>query len=72
MTYTISAQAMGGEFERVPLRSVKETKDNVMQAAWLFSQQATLCDVIVTCGKKHVVTYRDGQLTHHNGKKHKP
>lgn len=72
MTYTISAQATGGEFERVPLRRVKETKDNVMQAAWLFSQQATLCDVVVTCGLKHVATYRDGELTCYNGKEHKP
>lgn len=72
MTYTISAQAMGGEFERVPLRRVKETKDNVMQAAWLFSQRATLCDVVVTRGSKHVATYRDGKLTNYNGKEHKP
>lgn len=72
MTYTISAQAMGGEFERVPLRRVKETKDNVMQAAWLFSQQATLCDVVVTRGSKHVATYRNGNITYYNGKEHKP
>ena len=72
MTYTISAQAMGGEFERVPLRRAKETKDNAMYAGWHFSQRATLCDVVVTCGSKHVATYRDGKLTCYNGKEHKP
>lgn len=72
MTYTISAQAMGGEFERVPLRRAKATKDDAMKAAWLFSQQATLCDVVVTRGSKHVATYRDGKLTNYNGKEHKP
>ena len=72
MTYTISVQAMGGEFERVPLQRYKITKDDALNAAWLFSQRATLCDVVVTCGLKHVATYRDGELTHYNGKEHKP
>lgn len=71
MTYTISAQARGGEFERVPLRRAKATKDDAMKAAWFFSQQATLCDVVVTCGSKHVATYRDGNLIDYNGKEHK-
>ena len=71
MTYTISAQARDGEFQRVALRRAKETKDNAMQAAWHLSTRATLCDVVVTRGSKHVATYREGNLTHYNGKEQK-
>ena len=69
--YTISAQERGGKFARVPLRRAKETKDNCMQAAWRFSQTTTLCDVALTQGSKHVAAYRDGVITHLNGKEHK-
>ena len=70
-TYTISAQERGGEFARVPLRRVRETKDNAMQIAWTFSKKAYLCDAVLTLGSKHVLTYRNGVITHLNGKEHK-
>jgi hypothetical protein len=69
-TYTISATVPDGLF-RVPLNRAKETKDNAMQAARNFSNHATLCDVVLTCGSKHVVTYRNGRITKLNGKEHK-
>lgn len=70
MTYTISVQDENGY--RVPLRRAKATKDEAMLAAWKFSQQATLCDVVATCGSKHVATYRNGNMTAYNGKERKP
>lgn len=72
MTYTISVQARDGEFQRVPLKRAKATKDEAMKAAWNFSQYGILCDVVVTRGSKHVATYRDQKLTHYNGKEQKP
>ena len=72
MTYTISVQAREGEFQRVTLRRTKAAKDDACKSAWLFSQQATLCDVVVARGSKHVATYRGGVLTVWNGKEHKP
>lgn len=71
MTYTISVQARDGELHRVPLKRAKATKDDAMFRAWESSQCLTLCDVVVTQGKKHVATYRDGNTTHYNGKEHK-
>jgi len=70
-TYTLSAQNRGGEIARVPLRRAKETKDNAMLAAFNFSERATLCDVVLTCGRKHVVTYRNGRITALDGKEPK-
>ena len=64
--YTISVMDENGY--SIPLKRAKDTRDNFMQAAWNFSQHATLCDVVVTCGSKHVVTYRDGKTTRLNGK----
>ena len=72
MTYTISVQAREGEFQRVALKRRKTTKDEAMKAAWNFSHCVTLCDVVVTCGSKHVATYKEGVLTVWNGKEHKP
>ena len=72
MTYTISVQARDGEFQRVALKRRKTTKDEAMKAAWEFSKTVTLCDVVVTCGSKHVVTYKEGFLTVWNGKEQKP
>lgn len=69
-TYTISAKDRKGGHV-IPLRRAKETKDNAMQAAWRFSQTTTLCDVALTQGSKHVAAYRDGVITHLNGKEHK-
>ena len=71
MIYTISAKERGVQ-NLIPLRRYSITKVEAMNAAWLFSQRATLCDVVVTRGSKHVVTYRNGNLTHYNGKEHKP
>lgn len=68
--YTIWAQERGGEFARVPLKRAKETKDNAMMAGHHFSLHATLCDVVITQGSKHVATYRDGKITQLNGKEH--
>jgi hypothetical protein len=65
--YTVSAQERDGD-ERVTLKRAKVSKDEAMQAAWNFSQHATLCDVVLTCGSKHVVTYRKGRITALNGK----
>ena len=70
MTYTISAKERNG-FHVTPLRRAKTTKDEALLAAYRFSQQATLCDVVVTCGSKHLATYRGGELTHYNGKEQK-
>ena len=70
-TYTISTQERGGECARIPLRRAKEKRYDAMQAAWLFSQRATLCDVVLTQGSKHVATYRNGKITHLNGEEHK-
>jgi len=70
-TYTISTQERGGECARVPLRRAKGTKDQAMRAAWEFSNTAPLCDVVLTQGSKHVITYRDGDITHSNGKEYK-
>ncbi len=70
-TYTISAQERGGECAQVPMRRGKATKDHAMQSAWLFSQTTTLCDVVLTQGSKHVATYRNGKMTHLDGKEHK-
>lgn len=55
----------------MPLKRAKATKDDAMFRAWESSQCLTLCDVVVTQGKKHVATYRDGNTTHYNGKEHK-
>lgn len=70
-TYTISTQERGGECARVPLRRAKGAKKNCMFAAWQFSNTVPLCDVVLTQGSKHVITYRDGDITHLNGKEHK-
>ena len=69
-TYTISVKERNG-FHVIPLMRAKETKDNAMEAAWQFSKIADLCDVVLTLGSKHVVTYRDGVITALNGKEHK-
>ena len=69
-TYTISAKERNG-CHVIPLRRAKEKRYDAMQAAWLLSQRAALCDVIVAQGSKHVATYRDGKITHLNGKEHK-
>lgn len=70
-TYILSAQERGGEIARVPLRRAKETKVNAILAAVKFSERATLCDVVLTCGSKHVATYRNGRITALNGKDRK-
>lgn len=70
MTFTISAEDENGY--RIPLKRGKARKDDAMRAAWTLSQSGALCDVVVTCGSKHVATYRDGSLTHYSGKEHKP
>ena len=69
-TYTISAQERKGS-NVIPLKRFKTTEDNAMFAAWQFSNTAGLCDVVVALGSKHVATYRDGKITHLNGKEHK-
>lgn len=69
-TYTISAKERNAR-NTIPLRRAKDTKDNAMKAACEFSLRATLCDVFLTQGWKHVVTYRDGNITHLNGKEYK-
>lgn len=68
-TYTISAKKRNG-CHVIPLRRAKWTKDNAMFVAWQFSNTETLCDVVLTQGSKHVATYRDGKITHLNGKEH--
>lgn len=70
MTYTISAQDKNGY--NIQLKRSKETKDQVLFAAWKFSQSATLCYVVVKQGSKHLATYRRGVVTSWNGKEHKP
>lgn len=69
MRYTISAQDENGY--RIPLKRSKETKEQVLFAAWKFSQNATLCDVVVKQGSKHLATYRRGVVTVWNGKEQK-
>jgi hypothetical protein len=70
MTFTISAQDENGH--RIPLKRAKVTMEDAMEAAWDFSESGLICDVVVTRGSKHVATYRDGNLTHYNGKEQKP
>jgi hypothetical protein len=72
VTYTISSQERTGELHRVALKRAKTTKDDAMKAAWKFSLDTLICDVVVTRGSKHVATYRDGKITELNGKEHKP
>jgi len=67
-TYTISTQERGGECARVPLRRAKGTKDQAMRAAWNCSLWGSLCDISLTQGSKHVATYRNGKMTHLDGK----
>lgn len=69
MTYTISVQDDNGY--SIPLKRAESTKHEAALAAYTFSQQATLCDVVVTCGSKHVATYRNGVATVWNGKEQK-
>lgn len=69
-TCTISAKERNGCLV-IPLRREKCAKDDAMEAAWLFSKKADLCDAVLTQGSKHVATYRDGKITHLNGKEHK-
>ena len=69
-TYTISAKERNGCYV-IPLRRAKETRDNAILAGHHFSRRATLCDVVLTQGSKHVITYRDGDITHSNGKEYK-
>lgn len=69
-TYTISAKERNGGHV-IPLRRAKETRDNAILAGHHFSLQATLCDVVLTQGSKHVATYRNGKITHLDGKEHK-
>ena len=69
-TYTLYAQKRGADQDWVPLKRWRDAKDNAMEAAWQFSQKADLCDAVLTQGSKHVVTYRDGRITHLNGKEH--
>ena len=66
-TYTVSVKEEVTGW-RVALRGYRKSKDEVMKIAWEFSQRATLCDVVVDCGGKHVVTYRDGRMKELNGK----
>lgn len=69
-TYTIHVQSRDTS-DRVALRRKAQTKEDAMEAAERFSNVVPLCDVVVTIGSKHVVTYRDCQITHLNGKEYK-
>ena len=69
--YTIHAQSRD-DGECVPLKREAGTKDHAMRGAWVFSASATLCDIVLTQGSKHVVTYSNGVITHLNGKEAKP
>lgn len=69
-TYTISAKERNGS-HAIPLRREKCAKDDAMRAAWNCSLWGSLCDISLTQGSKHVATYRDGNITHLNGKEHK-
>ena len=66
-TYTISAKERNG-CHVIPLRREKCAKDDAMRAAWNCSLWGSLCDISLTQGSKHVATYRDGKITHLNGK----
>ena len=66
-TYTISAKERNGG-NVTPLRREKCAKDDAMRAAWNCSLWGSLCDISLTQGSKHVATYRDGKITHLNGK----
>lgn len=70
-TYTISAQERGGNLSRVPIKREKGTNENAMRGAWIVSTHAPLCDIVLTQGSMHVVTYRNGVITALNGKEHK-
>ena len=50
------------------MKRFRSTKDDAMMYAYAFSQKAALCDAVLTRGSKHIVTYRDGQITELNGK----
>lgn len=70
MTYTISVKDENGY--SIPLKRIKAAKEEVLQAAWMFSMSATLCDVVVARGSKHFATYRKGLPKVWNGKDQKP
>lgn len=67
-TYTLWAQERAGEFARVPVRRAKETRENAILAAHRVSARATLCDLILTCGRSHVATFRNGKMTAQDGR----
>lgn len=66
-TYTIHAQDRNSGW-RVPLRRANETKDEVMQAGCHVSIWSAICDVVITQGSRHIATFRNGNMTHLNGK----
>jgi len=68
-TYTISAKDRKGGHV-IPLRRAKADKEDARLSARMLSERATLCDVVLTQGSKHVATYRDGEITHLTGKEH--
>lgn len=68
-TYTIFAKEIGLQ-NMIPLGRARMLKDDAMKAAWRFSFDATLCDVVLRCGSKHVATYRKGKMIEYLGKAH--
>lgn len=70
--HTISVQQRDGDFHRVALKTKDVHKHDAMKAAWRFSYDVELCDVVVTKGKKHVATYRRGKMIEYLGKAHTP
>lgn len=70
-TYTLWAQERDGELARVPFKRAIEPRGNAMEGALRTSAKATLCDLILTCGRAHVATFRNGQITALDGKEYK-
>lgn len=71
MTYTVSVQDRKWG-HMIQLKRSKCTIAHAANAALEFSKVATLCDAVVTCGSKHIATYRGGILTVWKGKGQKP
>lgn len=70
MTYTVSVQDRKRR-HMIPLKRSKCTIEHASKAALEFSKTAILCDAVVTCGSKHIATYRGGILTVWKGKEQK-
>jgi hypothetical protein len=72
MKHTISVLQRGGEYHRVAMMNRDVSQNDAMKAACRFSHDVELCDVVVSKGRKHVATYRNGEMIAYMGQEHTP